>query len=114
MNKHPVRPHKAPLGDMRVGASLDKVATDVLRPLPRTTRENKYILAVTGYFTKWVEILAVPDQISITSAEKILNEFIVRFGCPLSLHCDQCRNFESQNFKELCQLLEIKKYKNYL
>lgn len=38
------------------------------------------------YFTKWVEILAIPDQTAITCATKILNEFIGRFGCPLSLY----------------------------
>ena len=36
-------------------------------------------------------------------------EFMGRFGCPLELHSDQGRNFESNIFRELCKLLEIRK-----
>ena len=38
-----------------------------------------------------------------------MNEFIARWGCPLSIHSDQGRNYESKVFKELCRMLEIKK-----
>ncbi len=38
---------------------------------------------------------------------KGLNKFISRFGCPLDLHSDQGRNYESRLFTNLCKLLEI-------
>ncbi len=104
-NHHP----KAPLGDMRVGAPLDRLSTDVLGPLPLTQRGNRYILVVTDHFSKWVELTATPDQTAQTCARIILNEVIARFGCPLSLHSDQGRNYESSLFAELCNLLEIRK-----
>ena len=59
-------------------------------------RGSKYILVVTDYFTKWVEIFAVPNQTAVTCAEKILNNVVARFGTPLSLHSDQGRNYESK------------------
>ena len=39
-----------------------------------------------------------PDQTAETCAAKILDEYIGRFGCPLSLHSDQGSNFESNIF----------------
>lgn len=38
-----------------------------------------------------------------------MNEVIGRWGCPLDLHSDQGRNYESHIFAELCRLLEIRK-----
>ena len=42
-------------------------------------------------------------------AQKLLNEVISRWGCPLSIHSDQGRTYESRVFKELCRMLEIRK-----
>ena len=88
---------------------LDRLATDILGPFPESTKGNKYILAVTDYFTKWVEIYAILDQSAITCAKVILDEFIGRYGCPYNIHSDQGRNYESTVFTELCRLLEIRK-----
>ena len=107
--KRPQRKPHAPLGSMATGAPLDRLATDILGPFPESTRGNKYVLAVTDYFTKWVEIFPIPDQTAPTCAEIILNEVIARFGCPYNIHSDQGRNYESAIFSELCQLLEIRK-----
>jgi hypothetical protein len=53
---------KAPLGSMPMQAPFDRMGTDLLGPLSVTPRGNKYILTIADYFTKWVEIVAVPDQ----------------------------------------------------
>ena len=52
------------MGDM----PMDRFSIDVLGPLPRTPRGNKYILVVMDYFSKWVEILPVPDHTAETYA----------------------------------------------
>ena len=74
-------------------APLDRMGTDLLGPLPITPRGNKYILTIADYFTKWVEIVAVPDQTAVTCAQIRLNEVVCRFGCPLAIHSDQGRHF---------------------
>ena len=108
-NKLPSKAFRAPLGSMPTGGPWDRLATDILGPLPITPRNNRYILTVTDYFTKWVEIFPVPDQTAITCANVILNEVICRYGCPLAIHSDQGRNYESEVFQELCKILEIRK-----
>ena len=111
-NKSPKMHPRAPMGTIPVGAPLDRLFTDILGPLPTTPRNNKYILLVTDHFSKWVEIFAVPDQTAETCASKLVNEVISRFGCPLEIHSDQGRNYESDLFKNLCEMLEIKKTRN--
>jgi hypothetical protein len=92
-NKPPNKSSKAPLGSMPMEAPLYRMGTYLLGPLPVTPRGNKYILTITDYFTKWVEIVAVPDQTAVTCAQIMLNEVVCRFGCPLAIHSDQGRNF---------------------
>ena len=65
----PNKSSKAPLGSMHVGAPLDRLGTDLLGPLPVTSRASKYILTIIDYFTKWVEIFAVPDQTAVTCVQ---------------------------------------------
>jgi len=60
-------------------------------------------------FTKWVEMAAIPEQSALLTAKKVLVHFIATFGCPLEIHTDQGRNFESKLFGSLCELLEIAK-----
>jgi len=40
---------------------LEKVAIDIMGPLPTTARGNRYIVVVCDYFTKWPEAFAVPN-----------------------------------------------------
>ncbi|XP_064622363.1 uncharacterized protein K02A2.6-like [Lineus longissimus] len=94
---------------MPVGGVLDRLSTDILGPFPLSDKGNRYVLSVCDYWTKWVELFAVPDQTAVTCADKIVNEVIARFGCPLDLHSDQGRNYESKIFAEVCKLLEIRK-----
>ena len=108
-DKKPTKVPKAPLGRLTAGAPGDCVATDYLGPLPVTDRGNRYILLLTDHFTKYVEIIPVPDMTAEVCAQKILNEFISRWGCPLSVHSDQGRTYESAVFKQLCRMLEIRK-----
>ncbi|CAC5415765.1 unnamed protein product [Mytilus coruscus] len=68
---------KAPLGQYLVGEPMERIAIDILGPLPLPKRQN---------------------QESLTIARTILNEFICRFGSPLQLHSDQGRSFEAKLF----------------
>ena len=88
---------------------MQRVAMDILGPLPETPRGNKYILVIGEYFTKWKEAFPLKDTEALTIAKVFVNEFVCRFGVPDSLHTDQGRNFEAKVLKEVCQLLGVKK-----
>ena len=108
-DKRPPKVPRAPMGSLRVGAPGDCIATDYLGPLPITDRGHRYILLFTDHFTKNVEVIPVGDMTAEVCAQKLLNEVISRWGCPLSIHSDQGRTYESRVFKELCRMLEIRK-----
>lgn len=107
--KPPKQRYRAPLGQYLVGEPMERVAIDILGPLPITQNNNRYILVLCDCFTKWTEAYAIPNQESETVAKVIVNEFISRFGTPLQIHSDQGQTFESNLFKHLCELLHIDK-----
>ena len=107
--KSPPKKRRAPLQQYRVGAPLERVAMDILGPLPETEKGNIYILVIGDYFTKWMEAHPLPDQKAETVAKKFVEEFVCRFGVPRELHTDQGRNFEADIVKEMCKYLGIQK-----
>ena len=42
-NRKPYKSPRAELGQMAIGAPLDRLSSDILGPLPETPRGNKYI-----------------------------------------------------------------------
>ena len=54
-----------------------------------------------------VEIIAVPNMTAEVCTSSVQNEFISRWGWPLTIHSNQDRSHDSNVFKELCRMLEI-------
>ena len=100
---------RALLGDYRSGAPMDRVATDILGPLPLSEQGNRYVLVVMDCFSRWPEAYPIPDFSAKTVADVLVNQFFSWFGCSLELHSDQRRNYESQLFTETMKLLGIHK-----
>ena len=71
------------------GYPMERIATDILGPLPETDKRNRYILVITDYFTKWVEAYPIPDQRAETVAKCLVDEVISRFGVQSYIHSDQ-------------------------
>ena len=107
--KSPCQKSRAPLQPSFVGAPLERIAIDIFGPLPYSRRRNRYIMVVMDYFTKWAEAYPLRNQEAETVAKVLVEQFICRFGVPLSIHTDQGTNFESRVFQSICRLLGINK-----
>ena len=60
----------------------------IIGPLQETTIGNKYIVAITDYFSKWSEAAALPDK-RAKSVAQFLYSVVCRLGCMDSLISDQ-------------------------
>uniref|UniRef100_A0A8C0XU21 Integrase catalytic domain-containing protein n=1 Tax=Cyprinus carpio carpio TaxID=630221 RepID=A0A8C0XU21_CYPCA len=100
---------RAPLQSVVTSRPYERVAVDILGPLPETPKENKYIVVIGDYFSRWTEAFPLPNQEAETVAKLLVEQWVCRFGAPRIIHTDQGRNFESRLFKEVCQLLNIYK-----
>lgn len=89
----------------KVGVPLERIAINILGPLPETERGNKYIMVMADYFTKWKESYPVPYKEAMMIAGALIDNFICCFRVPKCIHTDQGRNSESVLFKEVCSLL---------
>jgi hypothetical protein len=81
---------------------------DVVGPLTRTVRNNRYILILTDYFTRWVEAYPIPKQDAKTIATIFLNEIICRHGAPEKVITDRGKAFMSEIIREIEDQMNIK------
>ncbi len=62
---------------------------------------KKFILCITDAFTKYVELIVLPNKEALTVATGILNHWIGRFGLPLELITDQGKEFTNKMAEHL-------------
>ena len=108
-SKHLRRKYCAPLQEHTTGAPMEQIHIDIMGPLPMSKRGNTCCLVIVCQFTKWVEIVSLPDQQAETIARAMVDNLFSRLGCPRVIFSDQGVNFNSQLFHELCERLGIVK-----
>ena len=76
-------------------------------PLP-TSRGFSYCLTCVARFSRWPEAFPITNISAENVAKTFLYEWITRFGIPLKITTDQGRQFESQLFTELNNIIGSK------
>jgi len=106
-NQH--RKLKAPMVSLPVTGPYDRVAVDLMGPLPLTTNGNKFIAVFTEYLTKYAIAEAIPDASAETVAKVFVQSVVLKFGAPLSLLTDRGANFLSELMLKICQICATRK-----
>ena len=109
MRKTPKTNLRAPLIPIPVEGAFDRVAVDVLGPLTKTDKGNRYILVFSDYLTRWPEAFAVPNVEAVTIARILVDEIISRHGAPRTLLSVRGTNFLSSLVQEVCKIFQIQK-----
>jgi hypothetical protein len=59
-----------------------RVHADLFGPLKTSEKGKRYILCMTDAFTKYVELVALPDKEAVTVASAFFNRWVCRYGVP--------------------------------
>ena len=72
------------------------IGIDYCGPMRSTPRGNKYVLVITGYFTRHVSAIPLPNCTAETTAESLFNEYFCKFGVPETIVSDRGTHFQNQ------------------
>ena len=86
-----------------------RVHMDLFGPLKTTSSGKKYILCITDAFSKYAELVAIPDKEATTVASALFSRWLCRHGLPLEIVSDNGTEFCNQVIEKLLTLLNIQK-----
>ena len=84
-----------------------RIHMDLVGPLT-PSRGYKYILTITDAFTRYTELVAIPDKETTTVAKELLDQWILRHGFYEQVISDNGGEFVSNVMDELNKLLRLK------
>ena len=94
-----------------IGVPFKKIGIDIVGPLPRSNKGNRFILTVADFATKYPEAFPIPSQTAEVVADALI-ELFSRVGIPDEIVSDQGTNFMSSLITQLCETLGIRKIKS--
>uniref|UniRef100_A0A674ITH5 Gypsy retrotransposon integrase-like protein 1 n=1 Tax=Terrapene triunguis TaxID=2587831 RepID=A0A674ITH5_9SAUR len=104
----PARTPKAPLIPMPlIETPFERVAMDLVGPLPKSSAGFQYILVMLDYATRFPEAIPLRNITARTIADELVKVF-ARVGLPREILTDQGTNFTSRLLRQVCELLGVK------
>ncbi len=100
-------PTRAPMKSIPIGRPWEMIAVDVLQ-VPISYHNNRYLLVVQDYFTKWADAIPMPDQTAVRITAELV-KLCSSFGLPDILHSDQGANFESNILRKTLEAFGVVK-----
>ena len=85
------------------------IVMDLLGPLPKTAQNNRFILVVQDYTTKYALLFPVPYKEALTIVFLLYLEVFMKFGCPRKISSDNGTEFHNELLQGLCLALDISK-----
>lgn len=104
--KRPSRQTRAPLTPIQTTYLFEQVSVDFLH-LDKCKHGYEYILVVMDHFTRFAQAYATKNKSAKTVADKLFNDFALKFGFPSKLHHDMGGEFENRLMARLKELSGI-------
>ena len=93
------------------GTVFEKIALDIVGPLPKTKDDNEFILTMQDQLSKFSLAVPLPNALATTIADAFIKKFIYIFGSPKVILTDQGRNFLSSLIQKVAKRFKIKRVK---
>ena len=98
---------RAPLVPLPViSQPFESIAMDIVGPLPRSAKGNRFVLVICDYATRYPEAVPMKTIDAASVAEELVTIFS-RVGIPREVLTDQGTNFTSKLLSELYRMLHI-------
>ena len=107
-NKRPVRLQQAPQNSITSSAPMELVGLDFLH-LDTCVGGFQYLLVIKDHFTQYTQLYPTRNKEAKTAAEKLFNDYVLRFGMPGKIIHDQGREFENKLLQQLSKSCNIKR-----
>ena len=89
-----------------VGVPFQKVAVDIVGPLPLTKKKNRFLLTLVDACTMWCEAIPLPSIDSKKVADALISIF-TRVGFPDQIKTDNGSQFTGRLMQEVFGLLQV-------
>lgn len=100
-SKRPGFLHPVPVSD----GPNQLLGIDFCGPFPTTPSDNRYVLCLTDYFTKFVTAVALPTCSASATADALFSNYICIHGVPKAIVTDQGPSFKNNLLSSLSILL---------
>ena len=75
---------------------------DIVGLFPKATRDKRYLLVGTDYFTKWVEAKPLANIKDVDAKRFVWKNIVTQFGIPHTLISENGLQFDSKAFRRYC------------
>ena len=107
MKQKPLRlKTRAPLQPIITSSPFELVSIDFIH-FEKSSGGYEYILVIVDHFTRYAQAYPTRNKTVKTVAEKLYNDYILRFGFPAKIHHDQGGEFENRLLEWLEQLCSV-------
>ena len=86
-----------------------RIHMDLFGPLKTSGSGKKYIMCITDAFSKYVELVALPNKEADTVASALFNKWLCRHGLPNEIVSDNGKEFCNSVVNKMLKLMSVTK-----